>query len=94
MVLRTTRHKKIGHFEDISPRQSLGLVRKKTKPNTQQKHAFNNQKKCTTTQNRHKKTKAWFSCFYSIWRGNGVGLFSKEKISKGEIRKEKEKKKG
>ena len=28
---------------------------------TQQKHAFANQKKCTTTQNKHKKTKARFS---------------------------------
>jgi len=28
---------------------------------TQQKHAFTNQKKCTTTQNKHKKTKARFS---------------------------------
>jgi len=24
---------------------------------TQQKHTFNNQKKCTTTQNKHKKLK-------------------------------------
>ena len=29
---------------------------------TQQKHTLNNQKKCTTTQNKHKKTKARFSC--------------------------------
>jgi len=28
---------------------------------TQQKHTFTNRKKCTTTQNKHKKTKARFS---------------------------------
>jgi len=28
---------------------------------TQQKHTFTNQKKCTTTQNKHEKTKARFS---------------------------------
>jgi len=27
---------------------------------TQQKHTFTSQKKCTTTQNKHKKTKARF----------------------------------
>jgi len=27
----------------------------------QQKHTFTNRKKCTTTQNKHKKTKARFS---------------------------------
>jgi len=30
---QSTRHK-IGHFKDVSPSQSLGLVWKKTKPNT------------------------------------------------------------
>ena len=52
---------------------------------TQQKHAFTNQKKCkpTTTQNKHKKTKATFSRFYDIPPGNQAGLLSKEKISKG-----------
>ena len=33
MVLHPTRHK-IGHFGDVSPSQSLGLVWKSTKPNT------------------------------------------------------------
>jgi len=28
---------------------------------TQQRHTFTNQKKCTTTQNKHKETKARFS---------------------------------
>jgi len=44
---------------------------------TQQKHTFTNQKKRTTTQNKHKKTKARFSCLtsYDIWPGNEDGLF-------------------
>jgi len=38
---------------------------------TQQKHAFTNQKKCTTTQNKHKKTKARFRrLLYDILPGN------------------------
>jgi len=49
---------------------------------TQQKQAFANQKKCTTTQNKHKKLKPGLIVFYEIQPGNGVGLFSKEKISK------------
>jgi len=47
------------------PISRLGMKKLNLK---QQKHAFTNQKKCTTT---HKKTQ------------KGVGLFSKEKISKG-----------
>ena len=39
---------KTGHFGDISRSQSVGLLWKKTKPNTK-KHAFTNQKKCTST---------------------------------------------
>ena len=54
----------------------------KTKP-TQQKHAFANQKNCTTTQNKHKKIKPGLVDFYDIRPGNGAGLFSKEKTSKG-----------
>jgi len=49
---------------------------------TQQMHAFTNQKKCTTTQNEHKKLKPSLVAFYDIRPGNGAGLFSKEKISK------------
>jgi len=60
---------------------------------TQQKHAFTNQKKYTTAQNKHKKPKPALGAFYDIWPGNEVGPFSKEKISKGEISKEKVKKK-
>jgi len=75
VVLHPTRHK-IGHFGVVSPSQSLGLVWKKTKPNTK-KHAFTNQKKCTTTQN---KLKPGLIAFYDIRPGNGAGLSSKEKI--------------
>jgi len=41
-----------------------------------------NQKKYTTTQNKHKKLKPGLVAFYDIWPGNGAGLFSKEKVSK------------
>ena len=67
MVLRPTWHK-TGHFREVSPSQSFGLVWKKLNL-TQQKQAFTNQKKCTTTQ----KLKLGFVAFYD----------SKEKISKG-----------
>jgi len=50
---------------------------------TQQKHTFTNRKKCTTTQNKHKKLKPGLAAFYDIQPGKGVGLFSKEKISMG-----------
>jgi len=51
---------------------------------TQKKHGFNNQKKCITTQNKHKESKPGLVTFYDIRPGKGAGLFSKEKISKGE----------
>ena len=45
VVLRPTRHK-VGHFGDVSPSQSLGMVWKKLDLNlTQQMHAFASQKK-------------------------------------------------
>jgi len=47
---------------------------------TQQKHAFANQKKRPTTT---QKLKPGLVAFYDIRPGNSVGLFSKEKISKG-----------
>ena len=50
-VLRPTQHK-IGHFGDV-PQANLLAWYGKTKPNTT-KHALINQKKCTTTQNKHK----------------------------------------
>jgi len=49
---------------------------------SRQKYAFTNQKKCTATQNKHTKLKPGLIAFYDIRRGNGTGLFSKEKISK------------
>jgi len=52
-------------------------------------HAFTNLKKCTTTQNKHKKLKPGLVAFYDIRPGNGAGLFSKEKISKGGKNEEK-----
>jgi len=42
---------------------------------TQQKHAYTNQMKCTTTQNKHKKTKPSLVASYNIRPGNGEGLF-------------------
>jgi len=42
---------------------------------TQQKHTFTNQKKCTTTQNKHKKLKPGLVASYDIRPGNGEGLF-------------------
>jgi len=50
---------------------------------TQQKRAFTNQKKCTTTRNNTKKRKPGLVAFDDIRPGNGAGLFSKEKTSKG-----------
>jgi len=40
---------------------------------TQQKHTFTNQKKCTTTQNKHKKTKARLSrlLWHPAWKWRG-----------------------
>jgi len=42
----------------------------------QQKHTFTNQKKCSTTQNMHKKTKSRFSRLlqHPAWKRRG-GLF-------------------
>jgi len=54
---------------------------------TQQKHAFANQKKCTTTQNKHKKLKPGLVAFDDKRPGNGAGPFSKEKISKQKVKK-------
>jgi len=66
---------KTGHFGDVPPSQSLGLVWKKLNL-TQQKHAFTNQKKCTTTQNNQKKLlKPGLVASFDIRPGNGEGLF-------------------
>jgi len=53
VVLRLARHK-IGHFEDVFSKPIFWLGMEKLN-RTQQKHTFTNQKKCTTTQNKHKK---------------------------------------
>ena len=65
VVLRPAQHK-VGHFGDVSPSQSFGLVWKKLNL-TQQKHAFTSQEKCTTTQNKHKKTKTRFKWIPLKW---------------------------
>jgi len=80
VVLLPTQNK-IGHFGDVSPCQSLGLVRKKLNL-TQQIHAFTSQKKCATTQDKYKRLKPGLVAFYVIRPANTVGLFSKEKMSK------------
>jgi len=41
----------------------------------QQKHAFTNQNKCTTTQNKHKKLKPGLVASYDIRPENADGLF-------------------
>jgi len=61
---------------------------------TQQNHAFTNQKKCTTTQNKHKNYNVRLLAFYNIRPEKGAGLFSKEKIGIKGGDKEKVKKKG
>jgi len=42
---------------------------------SQQKHAFTNQKKCTTTQNKHKKLNTGLVASYDIRPGKGLFLF-------------------
>jgi len=71
VALRLTRHKNRS-FRRRSPSQSLGLVWKKINL-TQQKHAFTHQKKCTTTQNKHKKSKARYSRLlrHPAWKRRG-----------------------
>jgi len=54
----------------------------------QKKHAFTNQKHCTTTQNKHRPG---LVAFYDIRPKNGAGLSSKEKM---EISTEKNEEKG
>ena len=55
VVLRPTRHK-TGHFGNVP--QAYNLLAWYGKLNlTQHKHAFTNQNKCITTQNKHRKLK-------------------------------------
>jgi len=62
-------------FQRRSPSQSLGFVWNKLNL-THQKHTFTNQKKCTTTQNKHKTPKPGLVASYDIRPGNRDGLFS------------------
>jgi len=82
----------MGHFGDFFPSHSLGFVWKKLKL-TRPKHAFATQKECSATQNKHNKLKPGLVAFNDIRPGNGAGLFSEEKISKGEISRKQVKKK-
>jgi len=45
------------------------------KLNLTQQHTFSNQRKCTTTQNKHKKLKSGLVASYNIRAGNREGLF-------------------
>jgi len=71
-VLRPTRHK-IGHFGDVPQANLFACYGKQDL--TQQKHAFTNQHKCTTTQNKHKKLKPGLVTSHNIRPGNEEGLF-------------------
>ena len=53
----------------------LGMEKQKL---LQQQHIFTYQKKCTTTQNKHKKTQARFSCLlrHPAWKWSGPILVS------------------
>jgi len=53
-------------------------MEKKTKPHTT-KASINQSRKCTTTQNKHKKLKPGLVAFYDIRHGNGAGRSSKGK---------------
>jgi len=72
VVLSPTQHK-VGHFRDVS---QANLMAWYGKLNLTTKHIFNNQKKCTTTQNKHQKElKPGLLATYDIRLGNGEGLF-------------------
>ena len=71
-VLHPTRHK-IGHSETLpKPIAWRGLEKLKL---TQQKYTFTDQKKCTTTQNKHNKLKPGSLASYDIRPGNVESLF-------------------
>jgi len=62
VVLRPTQNK-LGHFGDVpKPISWLGIE----KLNLTQKNTFTNQKKCTTTQNKHKKLNPGLVASYDI----------------------------
>jgi len=65
---------------DTFPKANLlAWHRKKTKPNTTKAHIRQSKEMYYST----KKIKPGLVTFYDIRPGKGVGLFSKEKISKG-----------
>ena len=68
-------------FQRRFPKPISWLGTEKTKHKTKNR-AFTNQKNYTRTQNNHKKTK--LVAFCDIQPRNGAGLFSKEKICKGD----------
>jgi len=73
VILRPTQHK-IGHFGDV-PQANLLAWYGKTKPNTTKAH-IHQSKKCTRTQNKHKKLNPGLVASHDIiWPGNGEGLF-------------------
>jgi len=59
------------------------------RPTLHQRAKIQDRPNCTT-----KKLKPGLVAFYNIQPGNGVGLFLKEKISRGEISNKKVKKNG
>jgi len=63
---------KIRHFGDVSQASLLAWYGKYL---TQQMHTFTNQKKCTTTQNKHKELKSGLVTSYDIRHGKGKCLF-------------------
>jgi len=77
----------LAHFDDVSPSRSLGSVPKKLNLTHDKSCAFADQKKCTIQREiETKKLKPGLVAFYSSRPGNGAGLFSEEKISKGGLR--------
>jgi len=83
VVLRPTRHK-IGHFGEVSPSQSLGLVRQKNQ--TKRNNSTHSPMKRNALQhkiNTSQKLQPGLVAFYDIRPGNKAGLFSEKKISKG-----------
>ena len=79
MVLRPTRHK-TGNFVYVSPSQSLGLVWKKTKPNTT-KGLIRQSKEIYYKTKYTQKTKARFSRLlrHPAWKRSGSILTGKDK---------------
>jgi len=83
--LCATQHK-ICHFGDV-PQANLLAWYGKTKPNTRKAHIHPSKEILQRKINR--KLKPGLVAFYDIRPGNGAGLFSKEKVSKGVDSKEK-----